>query len=209
MVLLLKWMIADCFTIEWFLSLCSWWWKMLPVIRLALLLNFTLRSAFSRQILTHQKWLPAPLEWLCSVLCAACISISSQFGHLFRGVIVSQTVLAGLGTHRPSPGWLCCILLLPAACSMLLPLQWELTEDNPVLEFSAYNRASAHIWWQSSCVGSLKTHKMAQVLPSHMPQSIPPLPYHTTICIPEWKAGLLLQRTFSTVFVGGHSIRHT
>lgn len=116
MVLLLKWKIADCFTIEWFLSLCSWWWKIFSVIRPALLLNFTPWSAFSRQILIHQKWLPAPLEGLCSVLCAACISISSQFGHLLRG---GHSLIGCVVRTRDTQTFLWMTLLHPVITSCL------------------------------------------------------------------------------------------
>lgn len=94
----------------------------------------------------------------CVFPCLATLGIS------LGAVMVSQAILVGLRTHRPSSSWLCHVLSLPAACGIISFLQWECPEDsNLIWEFPAGNRASAHVWWESSCVGSLKTHTIAQV----------------------------------------------
>lgn len=121
----------------------------------------------------------------------------ATLGISLGAVMVPQAVLAGLRTHRPSSSWLCHVLSWPAACGIISFLKWECPEDsNLIWEFPAGNRASAHGCWESSCVGSLKTHTMAQV-PLY---TCPSLSYHflnhTTICVPAWKQDYFCKELF-------------
>ena len=177
-------------------------------------LKFCFQVCFFKADPTHQEWLLEPLQWLWSGPCSVWLSISGQFGHLFGKSWSHKLCWRDSNrTSTSSPGWVCHILSIPAAWRVTYFLQSPLClhrkTENSLKGTTLSWSSQLHVWWESYCVGFLKTYKMAQVLLSHMPQPTPPPLYHTIICTLEWKARLFLQRTFPTIFVGGHSIQHT